>query len=236
MINKHIVVVEDEAATRAMLVKVLEDAEFRVSAVEDAASARAAVKNETPDLVLLDLNLPDESGLTLARELCGRPEFATIIVTARSQDMDRVAGLEIGADDYVVKPFLPRELVARVNVVLRRLGGAVGRAAETGDGALKFEGWVLDLGAHTLLDPQGRDVPLTRAEFSLLAALAARAGRPQTRDQLLDAVSHRDWAPVDRTIDVLVSRLRRKIEANPKAPRLILTLPGIGYKFGAKVT
>jgi len=234
MLSKHILVVEDELATRAMLVKVFEDAEFRVSTADDAAAARRAVAAESPDLVLLDLNLPDEQGLGLARELCARPDFATIIVTARADDLDRVAGLEIGADDYVTKPFFPRELVARVRVVLRRLDGAVGRATEA-SGTVEFDGWVLDLGAHTLADPQGRDVPLTRAEFSLLAALVTRAGRPQTRDQLLEAVSHRDWAPVDRTVDVLVSRLRRKIEPNPKSPRFIQTIPGIGYKFTGTV-
>jgi DNA-binding response OmpR family regulator len=228
--SHHILVVEDEPATRSMLTRMLENAGFRVSAAETAAEARAGVIADRPDLVILDLNLPDEQDLGLARDLCGRPEFATIIVTARAEDLDRVAGLELGADDYVAKPFFPRELVARINGVLRRLNGVVARAAETA-GVLRFDGWKLDLNAHSLINPAGKSVPLTRAEFSLLAALMVRPGKPQSREQLLEAVSHRDWLPVDRTVDVLVSRLRRKIEENPRVPRYIVTLPGTGYKF-----
>lgn len=175
--NHHILVVEDEPATRTMLTRMLETAGFRTSIAGTAAEARGAVAADPPDLVILDLNLPDEKDLGLARDLCGRAEFATIIVTARAEDLDRVAGLELGADDYIAKPFFPREVVARINVILRRLNGVVARAAETA-GTLRFDGWKLDLNAHSLTNPLGRPVPLTRAEFSLLAALVVRPGKP----------------------------------------------------------
>jgi DNA-binding response OmpR family regulator len=224
----RVLIIEDEAVTRDMLVTLL-GKEYRVTGVADAAGALAKLKASSFDLLILDLNLPDADGLNLARQLGPRPGPAVIMVTSRADDVDRIIGLEMGADDYITKPFNPRELMARVKAVLRRLH-APAVADETG-GPILFNGWKLDTTSRSLWDPRGRDVHLTRAEFDLLAVLASRAGRAQTRDQLLDAIAGRDSAPFDRTIDVLIARLRRKIEADPKTPKLILTMPGFGYKF-----
>jgi len=228
----RILIVEDEAVTRDLIATLLRK-EYSVTAVPDAATALGQLKSGTFDLLVLDLNLPDGDGLTLARELGPRPGPAVIIVTARSDDVDRIIGLELGADDYITKPFNPRELMARVKAVLRRMQTPAPAAAEaTGSAAsAAFDGWVLDMASRSLKDPKGNDVHLTRAEFDLLAVLATRAGRAQTRDQLLDAIAGRESAPFDRTIDVLIARLRRKIEVDPKSPKLILTMPGFGYKF-----
>lgn len=225
----RILVIEDETVTRDLLTTLLV-AEFEVTAVASAAEARARLRQEQPHIVLLDLNLPDEDGLALAREVCTRPGIGTIMVTARSDEIDRIVGLEVGADDYITKPFNPRELLARVKALMRRLraGQAIGAVVE---GVVHFDGWTLDLGGRSLRNATGQEVHLTRAEFDLLATLASRLGRVQTRDQLLDAVAGRGADPFDRTIDVLIGRVRRKIESDPKAPRLIVTVPGYGYKF-----
>jgi DNA-binding response OmpR family regulator len=229
----RILIVEDEAVTRDLIATLLRK-EYAVTAVADAASALGQLKGASFDLLVLDLNLPDGDGLTLARELGPRPGPAVIMVTARSDDVDRIIGLELGADDYITKPFNPRELLARVKAVLRRVQGPSPVAAPTSGAPVVFDGWTLDAVRRTLKDPQGRDVHLTRAEFDLLAVLATRAGRAQTRDQLLDAIAGRESAPFDRTIDVLIARLRRKIEVDPKSPKLILTMPGFGYKFAER--
>ncbi|HEX9463905.1 MAG TPA: response regulator transcription factor [Alphaproteobacteria bacterium] len=224
----RVLIIEDEAVTRDMLVTLL-GKEYRVTAAADAAGALAKLKSASFDLLILDLNLPDADGLSLARQLGTRPGPAVIMVTSRADDVDRIIGLELGADDYITKPFNPRELMARVKAVLRRLH-APAVVAEA-SGPISFNGWKLDPTSRSLWDPRGREVHLTRAEFDLLAVLASRAGRAQTRDQLLDAIAGRESAPFDRTVDVLIARLRRKIEADPKVPKLILTMPGFGYKF-----
>lgn len=229
--RERVLVVEDEAVTRDLLTTLL-SAEFAVSAAGSAADARARINQEQPRVVLLDLNLPDGDGLALAREVSARPGIGTIMVTARSDEIDRIIGLEVGADDYITKPFNPRELLARVRALVRRMHA--GQAAETTtEDVLRFDGWILDIGGRSLRNAAGQEVHLTRAEFDLLATLASRLGRVQTRDQLLDAVAGRDADPFDRTIDVLVGRVRRKIESDPKAPRLIVTVPGYGYKLSA---
>ncbi len=225
----QVLIVEDEAVTRDMLALLL-GSEHTVTAVSGAAEALAQLQKTSFDLLVLDLNLPDGDGLALARQLGPRPKTAVIMVTARADDVDRIVGLELGADDYNTKPFNPRELVARVKAVLRRLHGPVAPPVAESS-SLQFEGWKLDSGSRSLWDRQGREVHLTRAEFDLLVVLATRPGRAQTRDQLLDTIAGRESAPFDRTIDVLIARLRRKIEPDPKAPKLILTVPGFGYKF-----
>ncbi len=224
----RVLIIEDEAVTRDMLVTLL-GKEHRVTGVADAAGALAKLKASSFDLLILDLNLPDADGLNFARELGPRPGPAVIMVTSRADDVDRIIGLEMGADDYITKPFNPRELVARVKAVLRRVQAPA--MPETGADPITFNGWKLDTTSRSLWDPRGKEVHLTRAEFDLLSILASRAGRAQTRDQLLDAIAGRESAPFDRTIDVLIARLRRKIEVDPKAPKLILTMPGFGYKF-----
>ncbi|MBV8534934.1 MAG: response regulator transcription factor [Alphaproteobacteria bacterium] len=228
----RILIVEDEAVTRDLIATLLRK-EYAVTPVADAAAALAQLKGGRFDLLVLDLNLPDGDGLALARELGPRPGPAVIIVTARSDDVDRIVGLELGADDYITKPFNPRELMARIKAVLRRMQAPapIAAAPDGAPAAVTFDGWALDMASRSLTDPKGKDVHLTRAEFDLLAVLATRAGRAQTRDQLLDAIAGRESAPFDRTIDVLIARLRRKIEVDPKSPKLILTMPGFGYKF-----
>ena len=228
----RILIIEDESVTQELLVALL-GKEYHVTAVSDVAGALAKLTAGTFDLLILDLNLPDADGLTLARRLGPRPGPAVIIVTSRADDVDRIIGLELGADDYIVKPFNPRELVARVKAVLRRLHAAP--TSETAGGPIVFNDWKLDTTSRSLWDPGGQEVHLTRAEFDLLAVLASRAGRAQTRDQLLDAIAGRESAPFDRTIDVLIARLRRKLEADPKVPKVILTMPGFGYKFAGQV-
>jgi DNA-binding response OmpR family regulator len=224
-----VLIVEDEAVTRDMLVLLLGN-EYAVTAVSAAAEALVQLQKTSFDLLVLDLNLPDGDGLALARQLGPRPKTAVIMVSARADDVDRIVGLELGADDYITKPFNPRELVARVKAVLRRMQGAAAPTAAE-NSSLHFDGWKLDAGSRSLWDPRGSEVHLTRAEFDLLMVLATRPGRAQTRDQLLDTIAGRESAPFDRTIDVLIARLRRKIEADPKSPRLILTVPSFGYKF-----
>jgi len=229
----RVLIIEDESVTQELLAALL-GKEYHVTAVSDVAGALAELKAATFDLLILDLNLPDADGLTLARQLGPRPGPAVIIVTSRADDVDRIIGLELGADDYIVKPFNPRELMARVKAVLRRLHGAPAADAAAG-GPIVFNDWKLDTTSRSLWDPRGQEVHLTRAEFDLLAVLASRAGRAQTRDQLLDAIAGRDSAPFDRTIDVLIARLRRKLEADPKVPKMIVTMPGFGYKFAGQI-
>jgi two-component system torCAD operon response regulator TorR len=234
----HILVLEDEPATRAMLASLMEAEGFRVTTAESGAQAHEMVAQYRFDLVLLDLNLPDDDGLYIARELRAKSDVGIIMLTSRKEDIDRVIGLEMGADDYVTKPFFPRELVVRVKNLLRRLN--VPRAGRRTDGPpgselRHFDGWEMDLAKRALLNPQGGEVNLTRAEFDLLTALVNSAGRVLSRDQLLDAIGSQFWTPVDRTIDVLVSRLRRKMEADPKSPVMILTSHGYGYKFAPSV-
>lgn len=227
----HILVVEDDPVTRATLVAYFETAGCRVDAVADGAGLWQGLDRAPIDLVLLDVMLPGEDGFWLLRELRKSSEVAVIMVTGKTDDVDRILGLELGAHDYVTKPFNARELLARAKNLIRLNRAA--RAADPEHSHIGFDGWVLDLGARRLTAPSGADVPLTRAEFDLLSTLVAHAGKVMSRDSLLDDVSHRDWEPVDRTIDVLVGRIRRKIEDDPKQPRRLITVHGIGYLFTA---
>lgn len=227
----HILVVEDDPVTRATLVAYFEEAGFRVYAAENGEGLWRSLERAPIDLVLLDVKLPGEDGFFLLRELRKTSEVAVIMVTAQKEEFDRILGLELGAHDYVTKPFNMRELLARAKNLIRLKRAS--RAAESDEGRAAFNGWRLDLHGRRLTAPSGADVPLTRAEFDLLATLVANAGKVMSRDSLLDHVSHRDWEPVDRTIDVLVGRVRRKIEDDPKQPRHLITVHGIGYLFAA---
>ncbi|MCR9088884.1 MAG: response regulator [Rhodobacteraceae bacterium] len=225
----HVLVVEDEAVTRMTLTSYFEAAGYRVSEAADGEAMHEALKHAAIDLILLDIKLPGEDGLSLLRKIRQSSDIAIIMVTSNGDPIDRVLGLELGAHDYVTKPFHSRELLARVKNLIRMTRAA--GTTRTGDSKLFFDGWTLDRTARRLTDAEGTDVPLTRAEFDLLATLLANAGRAMSRDSLLDHVSHRDGEPYDRTIDVLVGRLRRKIEANSKDPRYLITVHGIGYLF-----
>ncbi|MEX0924037.1 MAG: two-component system response regulator TorR [Rhodovibrionaceae bacterium] len=228
----HILVVEDDPVTRAKLAGYLEAAGHRVGEAADGNEMRRILAKDPAELLLLDINLPGEDGLELTRELRARSEIGIILVTGRTDDIDRVVGLEIGADDYVTKPFNSRELLARVKAVLRR-----SVAQQRAESPLRrFGPWSFDMRARKLSSDSGAHLPLTRAEYELLSVLVDRPGRVLTRERLLTRVTHRSWEPNDRTVDVLVRRLRRKIESDPKNPEIIVTVHGEGYLFAAEVT
>jgi len=233
---KHLLIVEDDELVQSLLAAYIQNAGFKVSLAANGKEMLACIDSETIDLVLLDLGLPDEDGLVLARQVRARSSLPIIVVTARKDQKDRLAALEIGADDYLTKPFDPEELVLRVRNILGRAGGGGDEAQREKTELFQFDGWSLDTGCHNLSGPEDKKTELTRAEFNLLAALVKAPNRVLSRDYLLDAVSQDADAPTDRLIDVLVSRVRKKIEKNPKKPEIIITVIGCGYKFSAKVT
>ncbi len=203
---------------------------FRVSGAADGHEMDAILADEKVDLILLDLNLPGEDGIALTRRLKSDKNVGIIIVTAYSDSEDRVLGLETGADDYVVKPFNFRELVARINSVLRRLSDP-GENEHNTESVTKVGEWLFDRLEETLRKPDGTQLDLSAAELDLLTALVDNPGRTMSRDELLDKLSHREWDPFDRSIDVRVTRLRRKIEPDPARPTIIKTVRGVGYVF-----
>jgi len=230
----HLLLVDDEVSIRDPLGRYLEKQGFRVTEAGDAEAARAALNGYDIDVVLLDIMMPGEDGLSLTRYVAEHGGPPIILVTARSEEADRIVGLEIGADDYVVKPFSPRELVARIKVALRRNSPA---KASDGQGAAiwHFDNWQLRIAEQLLFDPHGALVPLSSGEFRLLEALIERAGQVLNRDQLLDLTRGRTAGPFDRAIDNQISRLRRKIEPDPKDPTYIKTIWGGGYRFSTEV-
>ncbi len=231
----HILVVDDHRDIRDLLGKYLAKNGLRVSLAENAAAARRLMKAAAIDLVVLDIMMPGEDGLALCRDLRATSTVPVILVTAMTEEMDRVVGLEIGADDYVTKPFNPRELLARIKAVLRRSNAVPQARDNLPEGRLRFDRWRLDSERRELLDEDGLAVALSTAEFNLLSAFLKRPGVVLSREQLLDLTSGRAAQVFDRSIDNQVSRLRRKIEADPKQPRLIKTVWGGGYLFAASV-
>lgn len=230
----HVLIVEDDPVSRALLAGYFETEGYRVSQRDEAESVLELVDADPPVLVLLDIRLPGKDGLTLARELRARSGIGIILVTSRRDDLDRIIGLEMGADDYVTKPFNPRELLVRAkNIIWRVLyqPDSEGRSAPQ----LHFENYTLDMGAHRLTGPEGNHIRLTEGEFRLLATLAESAGRVLTRTQLMNKLRQRDWESSDRSIDVLVARVRRKLGDDPRAPRIIATIPNSGYLFAAPI-
>ena len=231
-----ILIVEDEPPIRRLLRTTLAAHDYRPIEAGTGAEALSAMRHHRPDLVLLDLGLPGEDGLALMRALRHESSAAVIVVTGRGDTFDRIVGLEVGADDYIAKPFDVREVGARVRSVLRRtLDRNPGLVSAGRSDIIRFAGWTLDLGARRLESPRGTEVNLTTGEFDLLAALAGAPGRVLSRDELLEATRNREAGPFDRTIDVQVGRLRRKIEADPQHPELIKSVRGAGYVFTSKV-
>jgi DNA-binding response OmpR family regulator len=230
----HILVVEDDDATRDLLAQYLGDYKFQVSLAATAAEGERQLTEEVVDLVVLDLNLPDGDGLALARKLRDSSNIPIVILTGRADEVDRVVGLELGADDYVTKPFSPRELLARVRAVLRRAQATPASRREQALRAYRFAGWELRMGTRRLISPEGNAVALSSGEFSLLAAFLRSPRQILSRDQLLEATRLYDDV-YDRSIDVQILRLRRKIEADPAEPKLIRTERGAGYFFDADV-
>lgn len=239
----HVLIVDDEPRIRTMLRRYLGEEGFRVTEAEDGAGMSAARAHEAIDLVLLDLVMPGEDGLSLARQIRQRSAVPIIMLTGKGDLIDRVAGLETGADDYITKPFELREVLARIRSVLRRTGphpegSGSGLNAALREGTAKaflFEGFRLDLEKRELRGKSGNLVPLTAGEFALLLAFARNPNRVLDRDQLLDLVKGRDWAAYDRGVDTQVMRLRKKIEADPHSPALVKTVRGAGYVFAAAV-
>ncbi len=231
----HIAVVDDETDITGLLGRYLAGHGFRVSELHDGAALLQLMATDPPQLVLLDLGLPGEDGFSIARQLRERWRCGLVIVTGRGDAVDKVVGLEIGADDYVTKPFDLRELLARIKAVLRRTAPA-GSAAGASRPPHRFAGWELDTAARRLLDPQRREVALTSGEFALLAVLVENARRVLSRDFLLEQTRGREAGPFDRTIDVQIGRLRKKIEVNVDDPQIIKSVRGAGYILVAPVT
>ncbi len=231
----HLLVVDDDREIRDLLARFLNKHGYRVTTARDGKEMRRALADWQIDLVVLDLMLPGEDGLSLCRDLRARSQIPVIMLTMMGEETDRIIGLEMGADDYLPKPFNPRELLARLKAVLRRSRGAAAPPAG-GRKILCFSGWKLDPGLRRLRSPQGLIVDLSAGEFDLLVAFAEHPQRVLTRDQLLDLTHGRCEAPFERSIDMQVSRLRHKIEKVPKAPELIKTVRGGGYVFTAIVT
>jgi two-component system, OmpR family, alkaline phosphatase synthesis response regulator PhoP len=225
-VPRHILVVDDEMKISRLVRDYLEDAGFRVTLVADGPAALAAARGEKPDLVVLDLGLPSIDGLDVARELRRSSAVPIVMLTARGEESDRIAGLELGADDYVVKPFSPKELVARVRAVLRRTDPVDGTKAEL----LRVGDLEVDL-VRMRVTVGGEAVELTPTEFDLLVTLAREPGRVFTRGQLLDAIHGVAVESYERAIDAHVKNLRRKIEPDSRKPRYVLTVHGIGYRF-----
>jgi two-component system, OmpR family, response regulator len=234
-LTAHIVIVDDEELLRNRLASCLLSEGFRVTAVDSAAAMRDVVRRERIDLAVVDLGMPGENGLSLTRFLREQADIGIVILTGRGHPIDRAIGLEVGADDYVAKPFHLRELLARIRSVLRRTGAASpGLAPEIGP-LVRFERWQLDLAKRTLTSAGGKEAHLTEAEFQLLAAFVANPNQVLGRERLLEIVAARRWDPYNRTVDQHISRLRRKIEQDPRQPRLIKSVRGRGYVFTAAV-
>jgi two-component system OmpR family response regulator len=232
-ISPQLLLVDDEAALREPLAEYLSRQGFTVTQAASASQARSHLRAHSPDLVLLDIMMPGEDGLSLCRHLSEIRTIPTILLTAKGEPTDRIVGLEIGADDYVVKPFDPRELVARIRSVLRRATRESTSPAE--DELLEFEGWQLDPLKRRLINPDGAVVAISSAEFRLLLALLEHPRQVLDRDRLLDMVQGREAHLFDRAVDNQISRLRRKIEADNRNPQLIQTVWGGGYMLAADV-
>lgn len=227
----HIVVVDDEEDIRETLKEYLELQGFRVTAANGATELRALVENESFDVALLDINMPGEDGLSLARYLRESSDVGILMLTAAGDTVDRIVGLEMGADDYMVKPFDLREVLARIKAILRRAGRAVPQADDPGPERVRFGERVLDLDAHKLFEADGEEIRITAMEFDLLKAFAEHPNRVLNRDQLLEFAHHRSWEPFDRSIDIRIARIRRKVERDPAKPEVIKTVRGAGYIF-----
>ncbi|MFN4276306.1 MAG: response regulator [Ferrovibrio sp.] len=224
----HIIVVDDEQGIRDMVAEYLGHHGFAVSTAGDADTFRSLHAERPADLVILDITMPGEDGLSLARWLRARSKIGIVMLTAADEVIDRVVGLEVGADDYITKPFDLRELRARIKTILRRVGDIT---TATDDDVIRFGQTYLNLPSRKLYDMTGNEIVLTAMEFDLLAAFARHPNKVLSRDQLLDLAHHHHWEPFDRSIDIRIARLRRKIEVDPGKPEIIKTVRGAGYMF-----
>jgi len=232
---EHLLVVDDDREIRRLLEEYLAQAGYRVSAVGDGKDMRRALEGNRIDLVVLDLMLPGEDGLTLCRELRGRSNVPVLMLTARGDEIDRIVGLEMGADDYLAKPFSPRELLARIRSILRRAQALPPNLVAEDVTAFHFAGWTLDIASRNATAPDGLVVPLSGAEFRLLRVLLEHPQRVLSRDQLLELANGREAILFDRSIDVLIGRLRKRLHDDGKEPSLIKTVRGEGYVLATNV-
>ncbi len=235
--NASVLVVEDDAELGELISRYLQTNQMDVTVVADGEAMDSAFSQQSFDLLILDLNLPREDGLSICRRIRAQRRLPIIIVTAQAEDVDKIVGLEMGADDYVTKPFNPRELLARIRSVLRR--AVVHAAAEHGRDVKRcynFSGWVVDILARQVIAASGTKVVMTGAEFDLLHALCEHPNRVLSRDQLISLTHGPTAGPYERSVDTLISRLRQKIEQDPKDPRIIQTVRAEGYMFTTKVT
>lgn len=237
--SAKILIVDDDPRVCRLLSHYLVGEGYRIDIATDGTAMWELLAVAEPDLVLLDLMLPGVDGITLARELRARSPVGIIILTGKDNPTDTVVGLEVGADDYITKPFDNRELLARIRSVLRRTVGQGRNPAsaryERGAEMLKFDGWEMNLSLYQLVSPAGETVSLTNQEFRLLEYLVVNAKHVLSRDQILQKLSHRDWQPEDRSVDVLIAKLRKMIEENPAQPKFIRTIRNVGYQFTAEV-
>jgi DNA-binding response OmpR family regulator len=234
----HILVVDDDPRIRQLLTRFFEQEGYRVSSAADGAAMRAQLRARPVDVILLDVVMPGQDGFTIAREIRAKSDVGIIMLTGRDEVLDRVVGLEVGADDYIAKPFHLREVLARVKSVVRRQRPAPDSAQRSEDGgadAIRFDGWLLDIGRRRLVSPSGEQVALTSGEFDLLAALAKHPGRVFSRETLMEHTRGRGLKAFDRSIDAQIARLRKKIERNPKSPTIVKSVRAVGYVFTAKV-
>lgn len=231
----HVLVVDDDAALRQLVSEYLGQNDFRVSEAAGGAQLMGAFRAQVVDLVLLDLRLPGEDGMQLLRALRAESQLPVIILTGRTEEADRVMGLELGADDYLTKPFSPRELLARIRTVLRRTHAGQETHGAPVCRAYRIPGWELNLRTRRLRGSDGREVALSNGEFNLLAALLSSANRVVSREHLIEMSRRYDNEVYDRAIDVQILRLRRKIEANPAQPQIIVTERGAGYRIAVSV-
>jgi two-component system OmpR family response regulator len=233
--RQKILVVDDDLRLRDLLKRYLSEQGFAVDTAPDAAAMDRQLQRVRYDLMVLDLMLPGEDGLSLCRRVRAQSSIPIVFLTAKGEEIDRIIGLEMGADDYLSKPFNPRELLARIRAVLRRRTGEARPEPDAGGNVLSFEGWRLDLALREVSSPEGAKVAVTGAEFDLLHAFCERPGRVLSRDQLLDLTQGRVAGPFERSIDVLVSRLRQKIERDAREPQFIKTIRSGGYVFTPRV-
>jgi DNA-binding response OmpR family regulator len=236
--NVHILVVDDEPEIRALLRKCFEREGFHVAEAKDGAELRARIEQQPVNLITLDLTLGGEDGLELARGVRAKCNVPIIMITGKGDTIDRVVGLELGADDYITKPFQLREVVARVRAVLRRYNAAeqpTPPATAAEHERYAFDHMVLDMTCRELSSGAGKQQELTTAELNLLEIFVKRPHRVLSRDNIMDLLKGHEWSPVDRSIDALVGRLRKKVEPDPDHPRLIKTVRGVGYAFTADV-
>ena len=231
----HILLVDDESSLREPLADYLIRQGYKVQQASDASIARSLLNAYDFDIILLDIMMPGEDGLSLCRFVTDKTDIPVIFISAKTEETERIIGLELGADDYITKPFSPRELVARIKVVLRRAEKGGQKQVATSGGVYQFSGWTLKCDKRSLVDAEGVNISLSTGEYQMLLALVSRAGKVLNRDQLLDITQGREAHAFDRAVDNQISRLRRKIETDPKNPEIIKTVWGGGYVLAGEV-